>query len=1136
MILKRLLIVVLLSGAVFTASAQRRYAAHSVLASGSWARIGVTRGGVYKVDLPLLTSLGLASGSISSAGVRLYGNGGAMLEENNSIIPQDDLTENAIEMSDGGDGIFNGSDYFLFYAPGPHQWVKDSINQQFSHRKNRYADTVYYYITIGGNGKRISPQGSSPVANRTVNSYDERYYLENDLVNLLSSGKEWYGEEFNAGTSSRHFTVSWSGFVPGEPVGIRADIAARTVGAASSFRLGVNNQPVQTVSLPGVSGSFLDMYAIATNASGTFIPAQAALDVGFTFLPGTAGAQAWLNWFELHGRKSLAVTGSEQLFFRDWRSVAAGSVAGFTVTNAPAGSVAWDITNLADPVKMNIALNNGQLSFTNDAARLREYVVFNSSNLLQPFAAGKMVNQDLHGSSAADYLVVTHPAFLNEARRLAAFHEQHHGLKTLVVTTEQVFNEFGSGNADPVAIRDFVKMFYDRAAGNQALMPKYLLLFGAGSYDPRYRLKDNTNFVPCYESVNSLDPLVTYNTDDFFGMLDDSDDINNITTPAALDLGIGRIPARSASDATVMVNKIVRYHNRQSMGSWRNQSVFVADDGDNNLHLYDTESLTTAAAATNPLQNQQKVYLDAFPLVSGSGGARYPAVNEAIVNSVTDGALFLNYSGHGSYQRLSEEAVLTADELARFSNADRLPLFITASCDFAPYDDPLKKSLGDQVLMGGENGAIALLTTTRLVFAYSNRIINEQYLRAALQPDANGRYPTLGESVMRGKNNTVQVSGDYLNPRKFALLGDPALRLAIPEQKVVITTINNQPLTGNDTLRALGNYTIGGEVRAISGSRLSSFNGMLNVVVYDKPAELRTRGNSAGSQPAGFRQQQNILYRGSASVTNGLFRFSFVLPLDLSFLPGRARISLYATDSVRDAAGTDTSFVIRATAVAGTDNEGPVIQPYLNDTLFRNGGLTHEQPLLLARLSDSSGINTSGNGIGHDITVTIDGDERNVQVLNAYYTADPDTYRSGTVRYRMPVLSPGRHWLVIKAWDVANHSGQARLDFEVARKDTLVVTRVRNYPNPFTTSTTFSFEHNQQAALLDVQVVIYSMNGRLVKRIARQVNTTGTRTAALNWDGMDEHGRKLEKGVYIYRVMIRKGDASYEDAGQLILL
>jgi hypothetical protein len=1119
--------------------AQRVYANQSVLATGNWYKMAVKQEGIYKIDLAFLNGLGINTANLSAASIRVFGNGGGMVPENNALPRIDDLAEISLDMNDGGDGIFNGSDYCLFYAPGPNQWSKDSLNSRFKHTRNRYTDTAFYFLTIGGIGARILTQTTGGAAGITVSSYDERYYYENNLVNLLNSGREWYGEEFNnnpGGNSSRNFSVDWTGLQLNQPVTLIADMAAASVGGDADITITANGKPVQGLHFLAVSGNFLDPFATSVNQANLFTPSQSTITLNFSFSSKIQGARAWLNWFELFGRKSLSMNGNNPLFFRDWQSVNQSAIASFQITNVAATTNVWEITDAQKPIKMAIANTGNQTSFSNDVSRLREYVAFANTGLSAPIPMGKLANQNLHQSTNTQMLVITHPLLLKQANRLAAYHLQHDNLSSVVVTIDQVYNEFSGGVPDPAGIRDFVKMYYDKAGSDTAKRPCYLLLFGAGSYDYQNRIPGNSNLVPVFESANSLDPLLTYTSDDFFGLLDNTDDINQSNPNSLLDIGIGRIPAGNEAEAAIMVDKILRYQSAKSQGAWRNQSVYIADDQDDNLHVNDAEFIAADAASANTQLNQYKVYLDAYPLVSGSGGARYPAANEAIVNQVNNGTLLVNYTGHGSYLRLAEEAVLTQTELSRFRNPDKLPLFITASCDFAPHDDPQKKSLGAALLTADSTGAIALLTTTRLVFAYTNRQINDSYLKIALKPAANGDFLSLGESVKLAKNYTALLSGDFLNNRKFTLLGDPALQLAFPKLNLQLTTLNNQPINAADTLRALEKYTFTGIVTDAAGKQVTDFSGLLQVRFFDKAQTVKTLGNTTASPPLSFTQQAGILYQGNATVQNGQFSFSFIVPQDISYQPGKSRISLYAGDGIRDAGGINTKFYVGGQgAVRNKDIMGPVIKPYINDEQFLNGGITNEFPLLLLNLFDSSGINTIGNGIGHDITVSIDGDDKNSQVLNNFYTATNDSYQSGQVLFQLPEQTEGKHTLTIKAWDVANNSSTESLDYVVKKQAQLLVTKLRNFPNPFVGTTRFSFEHNQPGKDLQVTINIFDAEGKRVKQIKQQVNTAGTRNCEIIWRGDTDLGAKLTKGHYIYQVIVVAGNEMVKNTQQLIL-
>ncbi|MBI1780074.1 MAG: T9SS type A sorting domain-containing protein, partial [Sphingobacteriales bacterium] len=581
-------------------------------------------------------------------------------------------------------------------------------------------------------------------------------------------------------------------------------------------------------------------------------------------------------------------------------------------------------------------------------------------------------------------------------------------------------------------------------------------LFGDASYDYVGHLKNNTNLVPCYKSPSSLDPLGTYTSDDFFGMLNDNDNINSSAAANLLDIGIGRIPAKNVTDAKNVVDKIIAYTQKESLGPWRNDLTFVADDEDANLHLNDAETMSATVSSVYPLGNEQKIYLDAYKQQSGSGGSSYPDVNAAINNKIFSGTLIWNYSGHGGPTRLAEEAILDPDMVKTWINPNKLPLFITATCDFAPYDNPFINSIGEDILLREKNGAIGLMTTTRVVFAFSNRIMNNNYFNLALQKKPNGKYRSLGEAVQAGKNYTYSTFSDVINNRKFTLLGDPSLTLGFPNLNVNTVSINDN-VNGADTLKALNKYVVKGRVTDASGVLMADFNGTVYATIFDKSQVI------------------NIIIGGAGN------------------------------NSVED-------------------KDGPIIKAYLNDEKFVNGSITNANPILIVKLSDSSGINTVGTGIGHDIIATIDNNTNTFYNLNDFYEAEVDSYQKGTIRFQLPQLEEGVHTLTIKAWDVANNSTTYLLTFRVVKSGDLEITHVLNYPNPFTTHTQFWFEHNRPGENLQVNIRIMTITGKVVKSIHQTINTTGNRSTEIEWDGKDDFGDKTGRGVYFYSIEVTTPD------------
>lgn len=1124
----------------FQASAQRQYVAHSVLAAGEWYRISVSQPGVCRLDLAFLGSLGLNTSGIASSAIRLYGRPPGMLSEANSALYADDLTELAIEVADGGDGVLNGPDYILFYAAGPDQWMPDPADQRFSFRKNLYSREQYFYLRVGGTGKRVA---TAPLLNNPAqvsNTYAAHYAYETDSLNFLNGGKEWVGEEFaNAPGKvlTQSFTVPLSGIQPGAPLIFSTRCVARSAGAQSRFDIQSGNLPLLQLPVNAITGNTYDPVARAAEATVT-IPATGDNPVfRYNFVPGSFNAQGWLDRFTVETRCSITMSGNSQLLFRDW-ALPGGVVSGYAISNPATGIAVWDITDPLQPVRMPGQSTGTAWQFNQQADRFREYIAFGATGYVQPKAAGRVPVQDLHDSRPADLLIITHPSFLEAAGRIALFHQQQDQLRTVVVTTEQVYHEFAGGIPDPAALRDFVKMYFDRYGQQTADKPRYLLLFGDASFDYGNRVPGNTNYVPGWQTTESLDPLGTYTSDDFFGFLEDTEDISSGLVQNTLDIGIGRVPVSSAEQARQFADKLEAYVAPASFGPWRTRLSFVADDEDGNLHLSDAEQITAAAAAVAPVFSQQKIYLDAYPQLSGAGGSSYPDVNQALNNQVINGNLLINYNGHGGAERLAAETILDKQQVNSWNNTNRLPLFITATCDFAPYDNPMVSSLGEYLLLKPGSGAIALMTTTRPVFAFSNRVMNEQYIRVAMAADTAGRHLSLGDAVKAAKNLVYQQLPDVANNRKFTLLGDPALTLAFPLLQVKPLRVNLQPVTGADTLRAGDTVLLEGEVTDRQGVRISGYNGYVYPDLTDKPKPVQTRGNDPGSPVTTFSVQQNSLFRGKFTVTDGRFAIRFKVPKDIRYQYGAGRLGLYAENGQADGSGVYNGLIIGGTGNTVTaDTEGPSVRAWLNAEDFVNGGLTNQQPVLLLELADSSGINTTGLGLGHDLVATLDGDNNQFYILNDYFQSEADSYTRGRVRFQLPGLEPGPHTLRIKAWDVMNNASEYLLEFVAGDDEELVISRVLNYPNPFTTKTRFWLEHNKPGQRVQVQVQIMTITGRVIRSLQYDAISVGNRITDIEWDARDDFGNKTGRGVYIYKVRVMNaGKKTRELLGKLVVL
>lgn len=1118
----------------FKTTDENDFANGSVLASGNWYKISVRKEGIFKIDRTWLNSNGI-NGTISFSTFGVFGNGGGMLPESNLAFRYDDLQENAIYKYDAnGNGFFDDGDYIYFYGQAQHRWTYSEGLNKYSHNNNIYANNTYYFITTErGSGKYITNINSEPSFNQATSSYDIMSFIDDDKINLLNSGRKWYGDVIDIYNSSRSYSFNFPNLKFDEPINIRANAAGSSPSGSIILNAKANgiDLPVDILISELVPG-FNETFAYESGIETSFTSASNNVTIGFNYL-GSSISTAWINYVALVGRANL-IYANAQLYFRDARTLGESNITQYSITSGD-GIFIWDVTENINVKNQLYTYSGGQATFNSKSDTLRQYIAFNGSDVYPSSDVTFeeiTANQNLHNSAnQPDYVIVAHPAFMSEARRLAGFHHDLQGLDTMVVNIYQLYNEFSSGAQDISAIRDMMRMFYERAEGDETLMPRYLLLFGDASFDYRFLAfneEKNTLKIPNYESVESLSKGISYGTDDYFGFLDPTEGDNIEDINEKLDIGIGRLPVVTAEEASQMVDKIIHYKSTESLGSWRNGICFMADDEDYNQHVKDADLLADMINENQPVYNIDKIYFDSYQQIPGAGGERYPEVETSINNKMFTGAFIMNYLGHGNEQNWAQERVLSVDDINSWDNFDKLPLFVTATCSFSRYDNPDLRSAGELVLLNPNGGGIALVTTVRLVFASGNYDLNRNLLNQ-LFIKTDGKYPALGDAVKKGKNAVTTMAS---NNRKFILLGDPAVVLNYPEYNVSTTMVNGYDVNVyTDTLKALSKVTIKGEVTDEAGVKLSSFNGTVYPAVYDKPITINNLvndptfsgvGGYGPSQPFSFELQKNALYKGKASVVNGEFEFTFIVPKDISYSYGAGKLSYYADNGLQDANGYSTDVIIGGTADdAPADTEGPEVEVYMNDETFVFGGLTDEQPVLLLKLSDNSGINALGNAVGHDITATLDEDQQTLLKLNDYYESDLDEYQSGTVAYPLSGLADGRHTVTVKAWDVYNNSGDGYTEFVVAETADLALSHVLNYPNPFTTNTSFWFEHNRPGDLLDVKVEIFTVSGKRIKTIQQQVATTGYRVDDISWDGLDDYGDNIGKGVYIYKLSVK---------------
>lgn len=1132
------------------------YVNSSVLSTGQWYKIGLVKSGIYKMDKTFLQNLGIDVGNIDPKNIRVYGNGGKLMSEKNSDFKYDDLVENSIYVDGEADGVFDENDYVLFFGQSTDTWkrVNGSV-MKFDHQLHYFSDTSFYFINVDiGAGKRISDIPSlQTVPTNTTSAYDYYDFHEQNWVNVVKSGREFYGEKFDVVTS-----YSFPFYIPDAVIG---DSLLVKAGALSRW----SDTTYYTVNYG--SGSFLvrcpgtainvytaDFGAPGNKAAGGILN-NSSLNI--SVIKNTSSSLGYLDYVYFNARRQLLFT-QQQFSFRDTRVIGgSGSAAQYFITdNNLLNPTIWDVTDPLNPTKQLYNSSGANIDFITESDSLKEFVIFGNNDLYIPTKYGLIENQNLHGIQQADYVIVCHPNFVNEANRLGQLHQQYDSLSYVVATTQQVYNEFSSGTPDIVGIRQFARMLYSRPSDPDKKL-KYLLLLGDGSYDNKnINNPSNSAVIPTYETPNSWSYTLSFVTDDFFGMMDDNE--GTMATTDAVDIGVGRFPVRTQSEASGCVSKIEAYYKKNEhldihteesscsngtaypLGDWRNWVCFIGDDEDNGLHMTQANQLASMVADSSKDYNVDKILLDAYVQYSTPGGQRYPDAVSDINRRFEKGALIVNYTGHGGELGLAHERIVEVSQILDWKNINNMPLMVTATCEFSRFDDPSRTSAGEYCFLNSQGGAISLFTTVRLAFSNFNFDLNRSFFKYALQPMPNGKMPAIGDLY---RQNKVDIGNNILF-QNFVILGDPALKLAYPQKRVYTSSINTHSVTLSslDTLSALSKVTVTGYVGDDYGNKLTGFNGLVYPTVFDKKIQITCLLNDAASAVSGapfkFDLQKNIIYKGKAQVVNGDFSFTFIVPKDISYQYGIGKISYYAHNGIIDANGHSENIVIGGSNPnAVVDNQGPVVNLYLNSNKFVSGGTTNETPDIYAEVADSSGINTVGTGIGHDIVAVLDENSNKPIVLNDYYEANLNSYQSGKIRYPFETLSEGNHKLSLKVWDVQNNSSTSYTDFVVAKSAELALSHVLNYPNPFTNKTKFFIEHNQCCTSLKVVIQIYTISGKVVKSITETINNDGFRFDGIEWDGKDEYGDKLGRGVYVYKVSVTDGqNKKAEKIEKLVIL
>ncbi|MBS1378603.1 type IX secretion system sortase PorU [Parabacteroides sp.] len=1109
--MKRILCVLLFVFGLLTSAwaDSSRYASESVLNSGKWVKIQVAEDGIYKLTAADLKKMGFSN----LDKVAVYGYGGWPLDEDFSTTYIDDVPEVA---------VWRGADYLLFYGKGPRKWEYSFSDKSFIHTNNPYSNYGYYFVTEKETaGRTMEKAASAAGATLQVTTFDDYVLHEEELVSVNSSGRELYGESFTS-TLSRDFTIS----VPG----ITNDEGKATLSFISrgngTITMNVDGNALISGSVSVPSDEYEVARELYRERAWTADKGETVkVNIGYST---TGHKNVHLNYFRLQMKRQLKVYDNYTFF----RSLSArGNASRFVIQGADASTLVFDVTDGVNPQQMETSLNGTELSFSIPAsASLREFVVVKPSQIKAPVTVGEVANQNLHALPQQDMIIIAQPNFTTQAERLAEAHRTKDNLTVRVVTPESIYNEFSSGTPDATAYRRFMKMFYDRQT-SEADAPKYLLLFGDGSFDNRkltsaWKSVDMSNMLLTYQTEESLNQY-SYVVDDYFGFLDDANNGEEIYEQK-VDIGIGRFPVRTVAQATNAVDKVISYIENKNTGAWKNNLCFMADDGNNADrftigHMEEADSLADHLNRDHPELMIHKLYYDAYKKDKTAGS--YPDVRANLQKLLKDGLLLFNYTGHGGTTALSDEKVVTQTDIAQYTYPC-LPVWVTATCDFTRFDN-VETSAGEDVFLNAKSGGIALFTTVRVAYRPYNAYIDSHLLHN-LFSRVNGRKRSLGDAMKAMKRSLV-ASGSYNTNRVkmgFCLIGDPAVKLAYPEYGMKVTAINGQPVGETPvSFKALEKITVEGEVLDVSGQLATDFTGIVNPTVKDSKMTVTClKNNNQDDSPAfTFTDYPNTIFIGNDSVRNGKFSFTFTVPKDISYSNLQGKMNLYAvdTESGNEAQGNFDNFIVVGTSdTAETDTIGPEIRAlYLNDTTFVDGGQVNTTPYFVAELWDKSGVNITGSSVGHDMMLVIDESTVLSYNLNSYYELLLGEDGTGIVKFPIPALEPGKHTAEFWVWDILNNSTVRTFTFEVVEGLKPFLFDVIATPGIAREQVTFHLMHNRPESRMRVGIMVYDLAGRQLWKHEESGTSGLFENYTVSWD-LTSGGARMRPGVYIYRAAI----------------
>ena len=1114
----------------------------SVLASGDYYKIEVKETGMYKIDKNFLSQAGINVSGIDPRTIKIYGNGGAELPYLNSASVPEDLVQNPIFVSGEQDGVFDDNDFILFYGQSPHQWFLQG--QAFFHKINTYSNSNFYFITFGGvNGLRMYENASPNVPNlEPLNFFTDKFFEEPEVNNLGTTGNLWvsqrigYNEFFS-------FNKPLPGYVPGSL--IKCKLVLGNGGSQdATYLIKDDNSGFSTYQyIYGVNGVFSHItlsslsFEYVLNSGSSNLNLIASLPNQLNY-PSVSGYYDYLEVFYNRTTNSalnnlLKITSPDTIGTIEYQASPfnSSSVKIFKVS-------AFNEISIINP----LSYSNSVVRFQDNTnySSIKDYYIIGDNSYKTPSSiSAKISNQNIRGiSEGADFIIFTASEFLSAANRLKAQREapgegNPNYLKTIVFELNQVYNEFSGGLLDPVAMRNLLKYAYN----NWTKRPVYVLFLGDGSFDYKniYNLNFKNYVPPIERSDPTMNEISSYNSDDFIC------DINeNFVSPEAVrtDFSNGRFCVNSLAEANSVVDKVIEYESNTNIGSWKKEIMYVADDGwttENNqgqegsLHTDQCERL--AESHTPKDFEKEKIYIVTYPAIITPQGRRKPGANVDIIKGWNEGRLLINYTGHGSTDLWAHEHVFVREEsVPQLNNKNKYPLVTIASCDLARWDDPFLISAGEQLVYLSNAGAIGVIAATRPVYATYNETFNN-----ALWDNLMFIKDTLNLPIRVGKamfNVKNQLPTILENDMKFCLIGDPSLRLGIPQYFTRIDSINRKSVTFDTVIvQALQKMKISGSILKSDSTFWDNFNGDIELKVLDvnKNVSFIDFGRYFN-----FRLDGGTIFKGKAKVTNGRWNIEFIVPKDISYNNGNGQILGYFSNSSFEGSGYSGNFVLNGIDTSGAkDTISPDISLFMESKSFRNGDIVNQNPKLIADFFDESGMNLTGT-IGHKIEATLNDDDNNKIDLTQFYNTT-NGYQYGTVEYKFDNLPDGNYTIKLVGWDTYNNFKETYANFIVKSTSNLVVSNVYNFPNPMKDNTQFSFQHNFDVPLT-ADLYIYTVAGRKIQNIKR--TNISDKNVSIEWDGKDADGDYIANGTYIYKLIVKSDDGSYSNVqtGKLVKL